>query len=377
MTWTIPLTDVAVPEEDVAAVVDCLRSGWLTMGPRTEEFERAFGEYVGVEHAVAVSSGTAALHLAVLAAGIGPGDEVIVPALTFVASAAAVRYAGALPVFCDIVGAHDLNLAVESVKACITPRTRAVMAVHFLGYPADALVLRTLCDAHGLLLIEDAAQAVGSLVASVQAGTIGELGCFSFFSKHQLCVGEGGMVVTNDETLAATVRRLRSHAMTSVTWDRHRGHAESYDIVDVGFNYRLDEARAALGLSRLPRLDAEIGRRRENARRYRTLLAETAGVEIPWTGAAVEASSHFGFAVLARHAEARTRLRADLAAEGIQTTAYPALTQLTAYRPDGSRPAPTQAESAASRHCLLPLSASMTAHEVAKVAEAVKAAATT
>ena len=368
--WTVPLTEIEMPEEDVQAVLDCLQGGWLTMGPRTKAFETAFAEYVGARHAVAVSSGTASLHLALLAAGVGPGDEVVVPALTFVATAAAVRYLGAEPVLCDIIGPHDLNLDPVSVAKCLSPRTRAVVAVHFMGYAADVRSLRDLCDEHGLMLVEDVAQAVGARVGESRTGTVGDLGCFSFFSKKQLCVGEGGMVVSSDDDLAATVRSFRSHAMTSVTWDRHRGYSETYDIVGIGFNYRMDEPRAALGLSRLPRLERDIEARRRNVVRYRQLLAGAPGVQLPWDDDAVQASSHFAFPVLLRDRETRDAFRDSLRDAGIQTTWYPALTQLSEYRSvRGSAPL---AESVASRHCALPLSSSMKLAQLDSVAEAVE-----
>ena len=287
--WQVPLTDIAMPEQDVEAVLDCLRSGWLTMGPRTKAFEEALARYVGTPHAATVSSGTAALHLACLAAGIGEGDEVIVPAFTFVASANAPRYVGAEPVLCDVLGPHDFNLDPEDVARRITPRTRAVVAVHFGGYPADVNALRSLCDDHGLLLIEDCAQAIGARLddAGRQVGTVGELGCFSFFSKKQLCVGEGGMVSTAEEALDERVRLFRSHALTSSTWDRHRGHDPAYDVVDIGFNFRMDEPRAALGLSRLTRLDEDIATRRAIARAYRERLSRHS-----WNRARVRRAGH-------------------------------------------------------------------------------------
>jgi dTDP-4-amino-4,6-dideoxygalactose transaminase len=371
MSWRVPLTRVSMPEEDVEAVLDCLRSGWLTMGPRTAAFEEALAAHIGAPHVVAVSSGTAALHLAMRAAGIGPGDEVIVPALTFVATAAAVRCVGAEPVFCDILGPHDFNVDVKEVEAHITSRTRAVVAVHFMGYPADVIALRDLCDTHGLQLIEDAAQAIGAVAADgSQVGTIGEFGCFSFFPKKQLCVGEGGMVVTSDEARAADVRRLRSHAMTSVTWDRHRGHAESYDIVDFGFNYRIDEPRAALGLSRLPRLNDDIERRRRAVLEYRKVLGSIDGIEIPWTDEAVRDGSHFAFAIVLPDRETRDRFRTAMADSGIQTTWYPALPTLTAYQQAGS--GLDCAIEVGYRHCALPLSSGMSIGETREVAERVK-----
>jgi dTDP-4-amino-4,6-dideoxygalactose transaminase len=245
MSWTLPLTDLQLSEEDVAAYLGVLERGWLTMGPRTREFELAFAERFGVAHAVAVSSGTAALHLAMLAAGVRPGDEVLVPAMTFVAAPAAVRYCGARPVFVDSVGSEDLNMDPEDAASHIGPRTRAILATHWLGYACDVAALESLCHEHGLMLIEDCAHSITARAPDRRlTGTIGTAGCFSLFSKHQLSVGEGGMILTSDDALAAKARSLRSHAMTSMTWDRHRGHAESYDIVDVGFNFRIDEPRS-------------------------------------------------------------------------------------------------------------------------------------
>ena len=376
MSWQIPLTDVVVTEEDLAAARECLESGWLTMGPRTGAFEAALADWHRVPHAAAVSSGTAALHLACRAVGVGPGDEVIVPAFTFLASAGCVRYCGATPVLADVVAPDRPNLDPAEVERRITPRTKAVIAVHFWGYPADIPGLRAVCDAHGLALIEDAAQAIGARVdGDLLAGTAGTLGCLSFFSKKQLSVGEGGMVLTRDEALDASVRSERSHAMTSGTWDRHTGRQESYDVVGFGFNYRMDELRAAFGLARLGRLGAEIEHRRAAVRGYRERLAGAPGVTLVWDEAAVEAGSHFAFAVLFADGEARARARDLLAERGIQTTRYPVLHSLTEYAPFadyGSLPA---AEAAADRHLALPLSALTTDAQLDAVSEAVRAAA--
>ncbi len=374
--WQVPLTTIEVPEQDVRAVLDCLESGWLTMGPRTGAFEQALAEFTGSPYAVTVSSGTAALHLSCLAAGLGPGDEVIVPAFTFVASASAIRYVGATPVLCDVVSPREFNIDPADVARRITPRTRAVIGVHFCGYPAQAAALRALCDEHGLKLIEDCAQAIGALLDDDgrQVGTIGELGAFSFFSKKQLCVGEGGMVTTAAEELADRVRLLRSHALTSSTWDRHRGHDPAYDITDVGFNYRLDEPRAALGLSRLGRLPESLEARRATVREYRERLQDVAGVELCFDERAVERASHFAFPVLLADRERRDGFRDELKAAGIQTTWYPALHSFTEYRscaPADGLPAATEV---AERHCALPLSSSMSTDEVETVVAAVRRA---
>ncbi|MGI8594087.1 MAG: DegT/DnrJ/EryC1/StrS family aminotransferase [Solirubrobacteraceae bacterium] len=372
MSWAIPLTDVVVSEEDVEAVLDCLRSGWLTSGPRTQAFEAALSDHLGGGHAVAVSSGTAALHLACRAIGLGPGDEAIVPAVTFVATAHAVRYCGAEPILCDVVGDGDLNLDVEDVARRIGPRTRAVLAVHFCGYAAEVEALRTLCDERGIALIEDAAQAIDARTTSGRpAGTVGHVGCFSFFSKKQLCVGEGGLVLSADEELAARCRSLRSHAMTSGTWDRHRGYADTYDIVDIGFNYRIDEGRAALGISRLARLEADIEARRDRVRDYRRCLAGVDGVALCWSEEEVERSSHFAFPVLLPDRRARDRFREALAEHGIQTTVYEALTRFSEFAAAAPPGEVTRAEEMADRHVALPLWAQMTGGQLDQVVRAV------
>ena len=377
MSWRIPLTELSIGEDDVAAVVSCLEEGWLTMGPRVEAFEQGVSSFTRSPHAAAVSSGTAALHLACRALGLGPGDEVIVPALTFVASVNAPVYVGATPVLCDIASASDLNLDVASVERHITPRTRAVMAVHFCGYPADVVGLRELCDSRGILLIEDAAESIGAVVSEDgrQAGTVGHAGCLSFFSKKQLFVGEGGMVLTADAELDERVRLLRSHGMSASTWERHQGHSYSYDLLDVGFNFRLDEPRAALGLSRLGKLAAGIESRRRAVRLYRELLTDVPGVELAWTNEQVERSSHFAFPILLSDGDSCEAMRRGLAELGIQTTRYPAIHSFSHYEalaPWGSLP---NSESAAARHCALPLSAGMTDDKLAEVADGVQAVA--
>ena len=268
----VPLFDIRLADEDVGAVADALRSGWLTMGPRTRRFEEEFAAHLGTQHALAVSSGTAALHLAYLAAGIGPGDEVIVPAITFVATANAVRYCGAEPVLADVLGQHDLSLDPDDTAMRITGRTKAVCCVHYGGYAAPVERLQTLCSKRGVALIEDAAHAPVASAGPARRplGTWGSAAAFSFFSNKVLGCGEGGLVATDDAEAADLVRRLRSHGMTSGTWDRHRGHSAGYDVVGLGFNYRLDEPRAALLLSRLARLREDVSARRRLVRRYRT-----------------------------------------------------------------------------------------------------------
>lgn len=329
----LPLFDLRVEEQDLQAVAETLRSGWLTLGPRTAEFEEAFAAQLGARHAVAVSSCTAALHLAYLAAGVGPGDEVIVPSLTFAATANAVLYCGATPVFAEISSLENPSLDPADVARRITPRTRAVCVVHYAGYAAPADTLRELCDAHGIALIEDVAHAPSATLGGRKLGTWGLAGAFSFFSNKVLSVGEGGLLCTDDDEVAAFARSRRSHAMTSGTWDRHRGRTDTYDVVGLGYNYRLDEPRASLLLSRLERLEADIARRRELTRRYRALLAEIPGLIVPFEDEDVQGSSCYVMPIVLKRDGTQARVSASLREQGIQTSIfYPSIHRFSAYR---------------------------------------------
>jgi dTDP-4-amino-4,6-dideoxygalactose transaminase len=354
----VPLFDVELTDADIDAVSATLRSGWLTMGPQTLEFERAFGEHLGVQHAVALSSCTAALHLAYLAAGVGPGDEVIVPAITFVATAAAVRYCGATPVLADSIGAHDFGIDPASVEALITPQTKAVCPVHYAGYPTDLAELERICGEHGLALIEDAAHSPSALDApgGRKLGTVGLAGAFSFFSNKVLSCGEGGLLATEDEEVADRARSLRSHALTTGTWDRHRGHSLGYDVVDTGFNYRMDEPRAALLGSRLPRLEDEIGERRRLTMRYRRLLADVPGVLLPYREEDVDLSSCYVMPIVLEDPDLQGPLR-NLMKErwNVQTSLlYQAIHEFTAYRDSQAHELPVS-EGIARAQVTLPL----------------------
>lgn len=345
----VPLFDLRITEDDVAAVAETLRSGWLTMGPRTEAFEAAFAEHLGVRHAVALSNATAALHLAYLAAGVGPGDEVIVPAITFVAGAAAARYCGADPVLADIHGQHDLGLDPDDVDRRMTPQTKAVCAVHYAGYPAAVEALRALCASRSVTLIEDAAH-------SPHLRPTGLASIYSFFSNKVLSCGEGGLLATDDDAVAELSRRLRSHAMTSGTWDRHLGHATSYDVVGTGYNYRLDEPRAALLAARLPRLQEDIAQRRRLVRRYRNALADVPGLTLPFEDAAVDRSACYVMPVMVDDPSLRDPLRRHLLERhAVQTSVlYPAIHEFTAYRGQRKHPLP-RSEHAARTQLTIPL----------------------
>jgi dTDP-4-amino-4,6-dideoxygalactose transaminase len=345
--WKVPLADIDLGPEEIEAVEAVLRSGWLSMGPVTAEFERQFAAVVGVKHAFAVTNCTAALHLAHLALGAGPGDTVICPALTFVATANAIRYTGAAPVFADVVSAEDCNIAPESIAACLDATTKGICVVHYGGYPCDMEAIMALARRHGLYVVEDVAhapgagcwatlpgdgQGAGSERVFKQCGSIGDIGCFSFFSNKNLTTGEGGMLTTDNDALADRIKLLRSHGMTSLTWDRDRGHSFSYDVTASGFNYRIDEMRSALGLVQLRKLKANNQRRAEAVNRYHEKLAALEGLILPFAQYDGTSSYHLMPIVLSAD-EQRPVLTEFLKMRGIQTSMhYPPIHQFTYYR---------------------------------------------
>jgi dTDP-4-amino-4,6-dideoxygalactose transaminase len=330
----VPLFDLRLDEQDIEAVMEVMRSGWLTMGPRIQEFERVFAQHLDTRHAIAVSSCTAALHLAYLGAGVGPGDEVVVPAMTFAATAAAAIYCQATPVFADILGPHDLSLDPQDVERKITDRTKAVTVVHFAGYPAPVKELKALCDDRGIALIEDAAHAPDAHVDGRMMGTWGLAGAFSFFSNKVLACGEGGLVATDDDEVAALARSLRSQGMTSGSWSRFTRETTGYDAVGLGYNYRLDEPRAALLLSRLRRLHTDVARRRELTRAYRRKLRGIDGLSLPYADSDIERSTCYVMPVVIDDESRRDDVRRHLREHhGVQTSLfYPAIHEFTAYR---------------------------------------------
>ena len=331
MEWRVPLADLDFGIEEQKAVLDVLSRRWLTMGAVTQEFESRFAAEVGVKHALAVSNATVALHLACLSLGIGPGDEVIVPALTFVATANAVLYTGAQVRFADILGEHDLNISPAEIEKLITPNTKAVIVVHYGGFACNMPVIKEIAARRGIVIIEDAAHAPGAVLEGRSLGTWGEVGCFSFFSNKNLSTGEGGMLVTNRDDIAERVRKLRSHGMTSLTWDRHQGHAYSYDVVDLGYNYRIDEIRSALGLVQLAKLAANNDRRRAYTQQYHQKLQDS-GVGLPFSGFLGQPAFHLLPILLPAGVE-RKYFMDHMKEAGIQTSIhYPPIHQFSYYR---------------------------------------------
>ncbi len=369
MAWEVPLSDIDFGPEELDGVTRVLRSKWLSMGDVTRRFEERLAEFLGVRHAFLVANGTAALHLANLAVGVRPGDEVIVPSLTFVATANAAAYCGATPVFADIAGPDDLNLSVEDVARRIGPKTRAIAVLHYGGHVADMGAIRRLARERGLAVIEDAAHAPGASRDGGMAGALGDVGCFSFFANKNLVTGEGGAVVTDDDGIAEEIRLLRSHGMTSLTYDRHKGHAFTYDVVRLGYNYRPSEITAALALAQLEKLERNNARRRELTRAYRERLAGEERLVLPFADHPGRPSCHL-MAVLLPAGADRERVMSRLRDRGIQTSVhYPPVHRFTAYgRRRGTRADPLPVtEEVAARELTLPLHPLMTEADVDRV----------
>lgn len=324
MNWKVPFFDLVLGDEEKQAVLGVMESNWLTAGPKIAEFELAFSATLdGEAQSVAVSSATAALHLSLLALGVGPGDEVIVPSLTFVACANAIRYVGATPVFADVTSELDWNVSPADVEVKITPRTRAIMVVHFAGYACDMDQFVALAQKHNLLLIEDCSHAPMGTWNGKALGTFGDTGCFSFFSNKNMTTGEGGMVISRNPQLIERFRMLRSHGITASTYQRFKGHAYGYDVAELGYNYRLDEIRAAIGIEQLRKLPVFNAQRKERVERYRRLLAEKLPqVRVPFVGRSIDSSYHIFPVLLPGVDEVRNNTLRGMAERGIQCSMH-------------------------------------------------------
>jgi dTDP-4-amino-4,6-dideoxygalactose transaminase len=371
--WRVPLAAVRLTDDDIEAAVEAYRSGWLSMGPRTEELERAFAEYAGAGHCVAVSSCTAGLHLAALGAGLGPGDEAVVPSITFVASANAIAYTGARPVFADVAAVDRPWLTAETAERALTDRTRAIVAVSYGGHPGEIEEVRTLAEDHGLALIEDAAHGAGSWLGDRHLGTFGRAGAISFSAGKNLGIGEGGVLLTDDDELAKHARLMRWHGVTRSIWERHRGGTASYGVSELGFNYRIDDPRAAIGRSRLGRLDEDNRRRAAIASAYREELNGLNGIS-PLAEAPDSARiSNSMFAVVLDEGVDRDAFRDSLAQDGIQTSVHFEPVHRFELYADSDADLPV-ADAFASRTVSLPMFAEMEEGQQSLVIDAVRRA---
>ena len=287
----LPYGRQSLDDEDIRAVVEVLKSDWLTTGPKVGEFEERFAEWVGAKHAVSFSSGTAALHSAAFAAGLQSGDEAVTTPMTFCATANCVLYQGATPVFAD-VSADTLNIDPQEVAKKISARTKAMIAVDYAGHPADLVALRELAAKRGLILIEDACHALGAEYLGKRVGGIADMTAFSFHPVKHLTTGEGGMVTTNDAKLAETLLRFRNHGISSDARQRQQSGQWFYEMVLLGFNYRLTDIACGLGISQLAKLEANLARRRAIATRYTRAFCDLPGIVVPAVRESVNPAWH-------------------------------------------------------------------------------------
>ena len=364
--WKVQLFKLNYDDQEASAVSDVLNDRWLTMGMRTSEFESNFEKFLQNDsRCLAVSSCTAALHLALLALDIGPGDEVIIPALTFIADCNTVKMVGARPVLADSTSLDNWNICSKTIKKCITNRTKAVIVVHYAGFPCDMPSIVKLCRDNNLKIIEDVAHAPGASHKERFCGTWGDIGCFSFFSNKNLSVGEGGMLVTPSPDLFERLQKLRSHGMSSLTLDRHKGRAISYDVSLPGLNYRIDEMRAALGIVQLKKLQEANFSRMHLTNRYRQNFRGSS-ISMPFKHPLKDSTSSYHILpILLPNAQKREDIIKSLKSEGIQSSIhYPPFWQFSAFQGEFyESDAPVVAE-ISKRQLTLPLYPTMSFDEV-------------
>lgn len=374
MEYQIPLFQLNFGEEEIQAVTDTIRSKWISTGPKCEELENLFIEMMNVKYAVSLSNCTDALHLACLTCGIGDGDEVLCPSLTFAASVNCIRYVGATPVFCDIVGPEHINIDPEDIRKKITPKTKAIIVVHMAGFPARMDEIMAIAKEHNLKVIEDACHGPLSEYNGKKLGTIGDVATFSFFSNKNISTGEGGMLITNNEEIASKARLLRSHGMTTMSYQRAKGHATAYDIIDLGYNFRMDDIRASIGCVQMRKLQADLEKRVRVRSKYLADLSKVKGIVVPFADNTEFVSNYILPVVLLNSTkEKRDRIREQIHAAGIQTSNhYPAIHQFSIYKDYGA--VLPQTEYVSDNEITLPMYAALTDGQIEYIAETVNKA---
>ena len=334
MEYKIPLFNLNFDEREVQAACDTIKSGWVSTGPKNAELEQMFIDMWGVKYAVSMANCTSALHVCCKVCGLGVGDEVLVPSLTFAASVNCIRYVGAIPVFCDIVGSKHINIDPKEIEKNITSKTKAIVVVHMAGFSAKMDEIMTIARNYNLKVIEDACHGPLSEYNGKKLGTIGDCAAFSFFSNKNISTGEGGMFVTNNEEMAKQARLLRSHGMTTMSYQRASGHATTYDILELGYNYRMDDIRAAIAIEQLKKLPNDLKKRNHVRQRYIERLNDVKGVEVPFADNKEFVSNYIMPIVLTKgDAAYRDAVREKIHAAGIQTSVhYPAIHRFSIYK---------------------------------------------
>jgi dTDP-4-amino-4,6-dideoxygalactose transaminase len=334
MDYKFPLFDLNFDEKEEIAVLETLRSKWISTGPKTAEFENLFASMLNANHAVALANCTVALHLAMILTGIEANDEVICPSLTFVATCNAIRYVNATPVFADVKSFDDLTIDPDDIERKLTSKTKAIVVMHYGGFACDMDRIMQIAQKHNIKVIEDACHGPLSEYKGKKLGTIGDMGCFSFFSNKNISTGEGGMLVTNHSEYSEKAKLLRSHGMTSMSYERAKGHSTSYDVVNLGYNYRMDDIRATIGIVQLKKIEADLQKRAEIRKQYIHQLTKSDEIVIPFKEYS-EFSSNYIFTIILKQSsfEKRNNVREMLAKDGIQTSVhYPPVHRFSIYR---------------------------------------------
>jgi len=332
--YKIPLFDLNFDKEEEKAIIKTLKSKWISTGPKCQEFENLFCSALGIKNALTTSSCTAALHLAMLLLNIKPKDEVIVPSLTFAATVNVVKYVGATPVFADVKNYYDLTIDPVDIEKKITNKTKAIIPMHYAGFPADMDRIMDIAKRYDLKVVEDASHAPLSEYKGKKLGTIGDIGTFSFFSNKNISTGEGGMLVTNQDNYYKYAKLLRSHGMTTMSFDRARGHATKYDITNLGYNYRMDDIRATIGIVQLNKLYADLLKRQMVRKWYIEKLCNIDSIIIPFNKNKGFVSNYI-FPVILKDSneQNRNKVRSQMHNKGIQTSIhYPAVHQFSIYK---------------------------------------------
>ena len=334
MTYKIPLFDLNFGKEEIDAISETLRSKWISMGSKVRQFEELFADHLSINYAVALSSCTAALHLALKVLGIGRDDEVILPSLTFIATVNAVRYVDATPVLADISSFEDFSISPEDIEKKITPRTRAIIVMHYGGFACEIDKIKEIARKYNLKVIEDAAHSPDSEYKGRKLGSIGDIGCFSFFSNKNITCAEGGILATNNEEFAKKVELLRSHGMTSLSFDRAKGDVVEYDVIASGYNYRMDDIRGALLLAQFKRLKEDIAKREKLRKFYIEELKHFNEIIVPYKNHPYR-SSNYIFPIVLKNSNVKKRnvVRYKLAKLGIETSVhYPAVHKFSIFK---------------------------------------------
>ena len=374
MTFKIPLFDLNFGEEESKAILDVLRSKWISLGPRNVDFENKFKIMTGSNHALALSNCTNALHLALNVLGIKEDDEVIVPSLTFVATVNVIRYVNAVPVFCDIKSLDDLTLDPEHVETLISKKTKAIIIMHYAGFPCDMDRIMEIAAKYNLKVIEDACHAPLSEYNGKKLGTIGDIGCFSFFSNKNISTGEGGMLITDDPEYYNNAKLLRSHGMTTMSYERAKGHSTQYDVIALGYNYRMDDIRAAIGMAQLGKLQKDLDKRTEIRKYYIEKLSKLKEVIIPFKKH-TQFTSNYIFPIILKDSDSLRRdgIRDDLLNFGIQTSVhYPAVHLFSIYREYHAQLPNT--EYASDNEITLPMYSKLESYQIDEIADCLERA---